>query len=83
MKIVKYVCDTDTNMYKKIQNFFKTFCEIFASKDYKSVENYDKCIEHFLTTTGICANVIKRVYEKYPNFMEVINKIKNIKTSLK
>lgn len=55
--------------------FYKTFCEIFEQKDYKKIENYDKCIEHFLITDGISANVIKRVAQKYSNFMKVINKI--------
>lgn len=45
------------------------------TKDYKTVENWDKCIEHFLLTDGISANLLKRVEAKYPNFMKVINKI--------
>lgn len=55
--------------------FYKTFCKIFEEKDYKSIENYDKCIEHFLLTDGISANLLKRVSDKYSNFMKVINKI--------
>ncbi len=55
--------------------FYKTFCKIFEDKDYKKIENYDKCVEHFLLTDGISANLLKRVESKYPNFMKVINKI--------
>jgi len=55
--------------------FYKTFCKIFEEKDLKKVENYDKCLEHFLLTDGISANLIKRIAAKYPNFMKVINKI--------
>lgn len=55
--------------------FYKTFCRIFEGKDYKKIENYDKCIEHFLITDGISANLLKRVEAKYPNFMKVVNKI--------
>lgn len=55
--------------------FYKTFCNIFESKDYKKIENWDKCVEHFLLTDGISANLLKRVEAKYPNFMKVINKI--------
>lgn len=55
--------------------FYKTFCKIFEEKDYKTIENYDKCVEHFLLTDGISANLLKRVAEKYTNFMKVINKI--------
>lgn len=55
--------------------FYKTFCNIFEKKDYKKIENYDKCIEHFLLTDGVSANLLKRVASKYPNFMKIINKI--------
>lgn len=55
--------------------FYNTFCQIFESKDYKKIENFEKCLEHFLLTDGISANLLKRVEAKYPNFMKVINKI--------
>lgn len=55
--------------------FYRTFCKIFEEKDYTKIENYDKCVEHFLITDGISANLLKRVEAKYPNFMKVINKI--------
>lgn len=55
--------------------FYNTFCKIFEEKDYKKIENYDKCLEHFLITDGVSANLLKRVEAKYPNFMNVINKI--------
>lgn len=55
--------------------FYETFCKIFEKKDFTKIENYDKCIEHFLTTDGISANLLKRVESKYPNFMKVINKV--------
>lgn len=61
--------------------FYKTFCSIFEG-DYKSVENYDKCLEHFLLTDGISANIIKRVANKYENFMSVINEIYQTKMTL-
>lgn len=55
--------------------FYKTFCKIFEAKDYKKIENWDKCIEHFLMTDGISANLLKRIEAKYPKFMKIINKI--------
>lgn len=55
--------------------FYSTFCKIFEEKDYKTIENFDKCLDHFLTTDGISANLLRRVEAKYPNFMSVINKI--------
>lgn len=59
--------------------FYQTFCKIFEAKDYKTVENYDKCLEHFLLTDGISANLLKRVEAKYPNFMKIVNKIYDTK----
>jgi len=55
--------------------FYNTFCKIFETKDFKKVENYDKCLDHFLISDNISANLLKRVEAKYPNFMKVINKI--------
>ncbi|MEI8128217.1 MAG: SEC-C domain-containing protein [bacterium] len=55
--------------------FYDTFCKIFESKDFKKVENYDKCLDHFLMSDSISANLLRRVEAKYPNFMKVINKI--------
>jgi ribonuclease HII len=55
--------------------FYNTFCKLFEEKDYTKVENYDKCLEHFLINDAISANLLKRVAAKYPNFMKVVNKI--------
>lgn len=55
--------------------FYETFCKVFEEKDCSKIENYDKCVEHFLLTDGISANVLRRVEAKYPNFMKVINKL--------
>lgn len=55
--------------------FYKTFCSIFEAKDYKTIQNYEKCVEHFLLTDSISANLLRRIAEKYPNFMKVINEI--------
>jgi hypothetical protein len=55
--------------------FYKTFCKIFESKDFTIVENYDKCLDYFLVSDNISANLLRRVEEKYSNFMNVINKI--------
>lgn len=55
--------------------FYQTFCKGFEQKDYTKIENWDKCVEHFLLTDGISANLLRRVEAKYPNFMKVINKI--------
>jgi tRNA uridine 5-carbamoylmethylation protein Kti12 len=61
--------------------FYKTFCNLFEG-DYKKVENYDKCLEHFLITDGISANLLKRVAAKYDNFMDVVNEIYSTKLTM-
>ena len=55
--------------------FYNTFCKIFESKDFKKIENYDKCLDHFLMSDSISANLLRRIESKYSNFMKVINKI--------
>lgn len=55
--------------------FYDTFCKIFESKDCSKIENYEKCLEHFLTADGVSANLLRRVEAKYSNFMKVVNKI--------
>lgn len=55
--------------------FYTTFCKLFEEKDYTKIKNYDKCLEHFLLNEAVSANLLKRVADKYPNFMKVINKI--------
>ena len=51
--------------------FFETFCKIFENKE--SVENAKQCIEYFLTNDSIPDSVLRRVADKYDNFMQVIN----------
>ena len=51
--------------------FYETFCHIFEDKD--SVENSKQCVEYFLANDSVPDTILKRVYDKYPNFMEVIN----------
>jgi len=55
--------------------FYKTFCKIFEENDYKTIPNYDKCVEHFLINDSISANLLKRVEAKHENFMKVINEL--------
>ena len=53
--------------------FYKTFCQIFENQE--AVENVKSCVEYFLTNDSIPNTILDRVSAKYPNFMEVINKI--------
>lgn len=55
--------------------FYQTFCKIFETEDYKSVQGYKDCIKSLLENDKIPANVIRRVAEKYPNFIQRVNEI--------
>jgi len=51
--------------------FYETFSAIFEGKE---VENSKQCIQYFLTNEAIPDSILKRIADKYDNFMEVINK---------
>ena len=52
--------------------FYQTFCKIFEGEN---VENKEACIKYFLTNDAVSDRLIKRVADKYSNFMEIINGI--------
>jgi hypothetical protein len=54
--------------------FYKTFCSLFEGKEIKNAE---KMVDYFLTATAVPRNLLERIANKYPNFTDVINKIKN------
>ena len=66
---VAVIFDKDKGLYAI--PFYETFTQIFEGKD---VENAKDCIEYFLTNNTIPDSVLKRVSDKYKNFMEIINK---------
>lgn len=51
--------------------FYETFTKIFEGLE---VENAKDCIQYFLTNESIPDSILKRVFDKYPNFMDIINK---------
>lgn len=51
--------------------FYKTFCTIFEDKT--KVKDAKGCIEYFLTNDSISDRIIRRIADKYSNFMDVIN----------
>ena len=53
--------------------FYETFNKIFDNPE--AVENAKECVEFFLNNDKFSANIIRRVAEKHPNFMEVVNKL--------
>lgn len=55
--------------------FYQTFCKVYENEDYKSVQGYKDCIKNFLENDKVPANIIKRVANKYPNFIDRTNEI--------
>lgn len=55
--------------------FYGTFCKIFDSDDYHTIENYADCIKNFLHNDKIQKAVLKFVADKYQNFASRISEI--------
>lgn len=68
---VGIIYDKDFGMYAV--PFWGTFNKIFEAKNPGEVENYDKCIQYFLTNDKFSANLIKRAAKKHKNFLAVVN----------
>lgn len=67
---VGIICDEEAGLYSI--PFYQTFMKIFENED---VENKKDCINYFLNNDGISDKILKRIYDKYPNFMEIINEV--------
>lgn len=55
--------------------FYQTFCKIYETEDYKTVQGYKDCVKNFLENDKVPANIIKRVASKYTNFTDRTNEI--------
>ena len=52
--------------------FYQTFCKIFEGEN---VENKEACIKYFLTNDAVSDRILKKVADKYPDFMKRINEV--------
>ena len=77
---VGVIFDAELGMYAV--PFYGTFNQIFESKDYTKITNYDKCVEYFFTNDKFSANLIKRVANKHKNFVKVVNEIMGTELTL-
>lgn len=68
---VGIVYDVELGMYAV--PFWGTFNKIFEASNPSQIENYDKCIQYFLFNDKFSANLIKKVAEKFENFMPIVN----------
>ena len=78
---VGIIYDKDFGMYAV--PFWGTFNKIFEAKNPADIENYEKCIQYFLTNDKFSANLIKRAAKKHKNFLAVINGLDKTEYTLK
>ena len=55
--------------------FYQTFCKIYEVNDYKTIQGYKDCIKNFFENDKVPANIIKKVANKYTNFIDRTNEI--------
>ena len=68
---VGIIMDSELGLYSI--PFYKTFCTIFEDKS--KVKDAKGCINYFLNNDSISDKIIKRIAEKYPNFIDTINEV--------
>ena len=76
----KKVYDTgiiyDENYGLYVVPFYKTLLTVLEQNSLDNINGAKDCIDYFLTSPTIAPNIIKRIYSKYPNFVELANTIK-------
>ena len=55
--------------------FYQTFCKIYEVEDYKTIQGYKDCIKNFFENDKVPANIIKKVANRYSNFIQRTNEI--------
>ena len=70
---VGIIYDKENGLY--VVPFYKTLTKILEDNSFETVENAKDCIKYFLTSDKISDSILKRIYTKYPNFLELANKV--------
>ena len=68
---VGVIFDKELGMF--IVPFYGTLCHIFETENYKDIKGWDECIKAFMENDKIPATLVKKLAEKYPNFLGVLN----------
>ena len=68
---VGVIFDKELGMF--IVPFYGTLCHIFETENYKDIKGWDECIKAFMENDKIPATLVKKLAEKYPNFLDVLN----------
>ena len=76
---VSIIYDKENGLY--VVPFYKTLTKILEDNSFETVENAKDCIKYFLTSDKISDSILKRIYTKYPNFLELANKVEETNLS--
>lgn len=76
---VGIIYDKENGLY--VVPFYKTLTKILEDNSFETVENAKDCIKYFLTSDKISDSILKRIYTKYPNFLELANKVEETNLS--
>lgn len=76
---VGIIYDKENGLY--VVPFYKTLTKILEDNSFETVENAKDCIKYFLTSDKISDSILKRIYTKYSNFLELANKVEETNLS--
>lgn len=74
------IYDKDYGLY--IIPFYKTLLTILEKNSTENIDGAKDCIKYFVTSPTISTNIIQRIYNKYPNFVDMANSVMNENLSL-
>lgn len=77
---VGVIFDKELGMF--IVPFYGTLCHIFQTEEYKNIPGWDECIKSFIENDKIPANLVKRLADRYPNFLNILNDLYNTEKTL-
>ena len=70
---VGIIFDEELGMY--IVPFYGTLCQVLNSQNYKEINGWDECIKAFMSNDKIPAKLVKRLNDKYPIFIDILNEL--------
>ena len=74
------ICDKNYGLY--VIPFYNTLLKILEENSTDNVKGAKECIDYFITSPTIPPNIIKRICNKFPNFLDMANNIKGENLSL-
>lgn len=70
---VGIIYDSELGLY--VVPFWGTLCRIFESDGYKNIPGYVQCVKQFLENDKMPANLLVRLNQRYPEFLNRVNEI--------